>query len=78
MDLGTIMSRLAGNQYGSAEAVLADVRLVWRNCRSFNEPGSEVYQSAEELAGFAEQLWTQSRLPMVRQGLITRVLGPVA
>ena len=66
MDLGTIQSRLSKNRYPSAEAVWADIQLVWRNCRTYNEAGSEVYKAAEELAGFAEQLWKQGRLPVVR------------
>lgn len=66
MDLGTIHSRLSKNRYPSAEAVWADIQLVWRNCRTYNEASSEVCKAAEELAGFAEQLWKQSRLPVVR------------
>ena len=65
MDLGTIHSRLSNGRYPSAEAVWADIQLVWRNCRTYNEAGSEVYKAAEELAGFAEQLWKQGRLPTV-------------
>ena len=65
MDLGTIYSRLIKGRFTSAEAVWADIQLVWRNCRTYNEAGSEVYKAAEELAGFAEQLWKQGRLPMV-------------
>ena len=66
MDLGTIHARLSKNRYPSAEAVWADIQLVWRNCRTYNEAGSEVYKAVEELAGFAEQLWKQGRLPTVR------------
>lgn len=66
MDLGTVMANLAKNRYRSAEAAVANVRLVWRNCLSYNEPGSEVYKAAQEIAGFAEQLWRQARLPTVR------------
>lgn len=65
MDLGTVMSRLNCNQYGSANAVLESVRLVWRNCRAYNEQDSDVYKAAVELEGFAEQLWRQARLPQV-------------
>ena len=73
MDLGTVMSRLNKNRYASAEGVMEDVRLVWGNCRTFNEPGSEGFKAAEELAGFAEQLWKQARLPMVSMPRGSRV-----
>lgn len=35
---------------------------MWRNCRTFNEPGSDVYKSCDELAGFFDQLWKQAKL----------------
>ena len=33
----------------AAEEVLADVRLVWHNCRTFNTPGSGIVQLADAL-----------------------------
>jgi hypothetical protein len=62
MDLGTIAGRLESGFYASAAAVHEDVRLVWRNCRTFNEPGSDVSKSCDELAGFFDQLWKQAKL----------------
>jgi hypothetical protein len=63
MDLGTVSQRLESNFYASASAVADDVCLVWHNCRTFNEPGSDVYQSCDELAGFFDQQWKQAKLP---------------
>lgn len=63
MDLGTVSQRLESNFYASASAVTDDVCLVWHNCRTFNEPGSDVYQSCDELAGFFDQQWKQAKLP---------------
>ncbi len=51
------------DEYSGPAEALQDVRLVWRNCHSFNEPGSEVYKACDELSGFVDQLWHQSRLP---------------
>ncbi len=62
MDLGMIARRLENGLYVSAAAVAEDVRLVWRNCRTFNEPGSDVSKSCDELAGFFDQLWKQAKL----------------
>lgn len=70
MDLGTVMTGLSKNRYRTAEAVMDDVRLVWRNCLLYNEQGSDVYKAAEEIAGFAEQLWRQARLPTVRTSAV--------
>lgn len=63
MDLGTVAQRLESSFYASASAVADDICLVWRNCRAFNEPGSDVFQSCDELAGFYDQLWKQAKLP---------------
>lgn len=62
MDLGTIARRLESGFYASAAAVAQDVCLVWRNCHTFNEPGSDVYKSCDEIAGFFDQLWKQAKL----------------
>ena len=63
MDLGTVSQRLESNYYASATAAADDVCLVWRNCQTFNEPGSDVYQSCNELSGIFDQLWKQAKLP---------------
>ena len=63
MDLGTVSQRLESNYYASASAAADDVCLVWRNCQAFNEPGSDVYQSCDELSGIFDQLWKQAKLP---------------
>lgn len=36
--------------------------MVWRNCKAFNEPSSDVYKDCEELSGFIEEIWRQARL----------------
>ncbi len=63
MDLGTVSQRLESNFYASASAVADDICLVWHNCRAFNEPGSDVFQSCDELSGFFDQQWKQAKLP---------------
>ncbi len=62
MDLGTVMAKAQGDAYANAGGALDDIRLVWQNCRAFNEPGSDVYKGCDELAGYVEQLWRQARL----------------
>ena len=50
LDLGTIKGRLTPGatsgwgtiHYKSVGEVLADVRLVWRNCRAYNPPGDPI------------------------------------
>lgn len=62
MDLGTVLTKAQRGAYPDAAAAYEDVRLVWRNCRNFNEPSSDVYKGCDELAGFVDQLWRQAKL----------------
>jgi hypothetical protein len=49
MDLGTIKDKLKKNQYASLAQVGADVRLVWTNCMTYNQDGSDFYKLADSL-----------------------------
>ena len=40
MDLGTIRKNLKANKYKNIEDMLADVQLVWDNCKEYNAEGS--------------------------------------
>ena len=42
MDLTLISGKLDRGEYGDAAAFLADMRLVWTNCATYNHPDSEV------------------------------------
>jgi hypothetical protein len=39
MDLGTVHSKLHSKAYKNSDEFVADVRLVWSNCKTFNGPG---------------------------------------
>ncbi|PKY56667.1 Bromodomain-containing protein, partial [Rhizophagus irregularis] len=49
MDLFTINSKLENNQYRSTEEFEKDIRLIFRNCYTYNDVGSEIYCLGEEL-----------------------------
>ncbi|KAG1173845.1 hypothetical protein G6F70_005514 [Rhizopus microsporus] len=49
MDLGTIKGKLKNNQYASPEEMDEDVRLMFRNCYTFNPPNTYVYNEAKAL-----------------------------
>ena len=46
-----------------AGQVLADVGLVWANCRAFNEPESDICAMAEEAEQAFKAKWQQQDLP---------------
>ncbi|CEG45812.1 Transcription initiation factor TFIID, subunit BDF1 and related bromodomain proteins [Plasmopara halstedii] len=50
MDLGTIRSKLAKNEYKKPAEFARDMRLVWSNCKLYNQDGSDLYLLADELA----------------------------
>ncbi|GAB9469215.1 hypothetical protein Gpo141_00006499 [Globisporangium polare] len=50
MDLGTIRNKLAKNEYKKAAEFARDVRLVWDNCKLYNQDGSELYDIADGLS----------------------------
>ena len=59
MDLGTVLAKLNRNAYADTGAALEDIRLVWRNCRTFNEPGSDVSSYVQASQRHAHtQVWS--------------------
>jgi Bromodomain len=50
IDLGTIARKLERNQYVTAWECALDVRLVWKNCMSYNAEGSDFWLLAKSLA----------------------------
>ncbi|GMF43025.1 unnamed protein product [Phytophthora fragariaefolia] len=50
MDLGTIRVKLSKNEYKKPAEFARDMRLVWENCKLYNQDGSDLYLLADELA----------------------------
>ena len=59
MDLGTIQNRLEGGEYEDHEAFAADVRLVWSNAKTYNQPGSGIYLAADRLSKIFEKKFSK-------------------
>jgi len=47
MDFGTIKRKLGNNVYRSGEEFVADLELVFSNCRAYNQPGTDVHSMCE-------------------------------
>ena len=54
MDMGTIRTKLAARKYATPEAFAHDVRLVWKNCRTYNQDGSQYYNLAVKFSKLFE------------------------
>ncbi|RKO92683.1 Bromodomain-containing protein [Blyttiomyces helicus] len=61
MDLGTIRSRLDRGLYTSPDKFASDVRLVFRNCFTFNRPGEPVHVQGKDLEAVFEKEWEGRR-----------------
>lgn len=47
MDLGTIQRKLERNQYETAAQCAQDIRLVWKNCMTYNAEDSDFWVLAK-------------------------------
>lgn len=50
MDLGTVRAKLGKNEYKKPADFARDMRLIWDNCKLYNQDGSDLYLLADELA----------------------------
>lgn len=57
MDLGTIQSKLANNQYENGDDFERDVRLVFNNCYTFNPEGTDVNMMGHRLEAVFDKKW---------------------
>lgn len=46
MDLGTVKKNLIEGTYKTFQDFLSDINLIWKNCRTYNLPGSEIVKMA--------------------------------
>ena len=50
MDLGTVKKKLERGQYSNAAECAADIRLIWDNCKLYNQQGSDFHLLAESFS----------------------------
>jgi hypothetical protein len=73
MDLGTVKLKLENEAYLTLEEAAADVRLVWTNCMSYNQDGSEFYFLADTFARKFEEVYSQMRQSDVASSDLERI-----
>ena len=56
MDLSTVDMKLKNHDYASPEQFEDDIRLIWSNALTFNPPGTQVYNMAENMSVYFEDL----------------------
>ncbi|CAB4380792.1 unnamed protein product [Rhizophagus irregularis] len=67
MDLFTINSKLENDQYTSTKEFENDIRLIFRNCYTYNDIGSEIHCLGEELESAFNKIWTEKIIFQVKQ-----------
>ena len=60
MDLGTVKQNIERQGYNSVNSCVADIRLIWRNCKRYNGEGSDFYNLADRLSKQFEELVTKA------------------
>jgi hypothetical protein len=55
-DLTTIKKKISFKGFNTVHDALVEIRRVWDNCRIFNAEGSEIFNAADTLADYTEQL----------------------
>jgi bromodomain-containing factor 1 len=63
MDLGTIQTKLANNQYENGDEFERDVRLVFQNCYGFNPEGTDVNMMGHRLESLFDKKWANRPVP---------------
>jgi bromodomain-containing factor 1 len=63
MDLGTVRKKLEAGAHVNGADFESDMRLIFRNCATFNAPGSEVFEMGRKLELLFEQLWSSKPAP---------------
>lgn len=59
MDLGTVKKRIVDRKYKSIHDAAEDVRLVWKNCMTYNADGSDFFLLAKTLDRKFEEKYTK-------------------
>ena len=56
MDLGTVKKNLLNGEYKIFQDFMSDINLIWKNCRTYNLPGSEIVKMANHCDKKIKQL----------------------
>ena len=59
MDLGTVKRNINGRKYKSIPEAAEDIRLVWTNCMTYNQDGSDFYVLARNLSKKFEEKYAK-------------------
>lgn len=67
MDLSTIRKKLESGVYTRAEQFEGDVRLMFANCYTYNQPDTDVHRIGRELEALFDAKWAQKPQPRAKE-----------
>ncbi|GBG86330.1 hypothetical protein CBR_g41323 [Chara braunii] len=73
MDLGTVRRKLESGVYGVPGPFAEDVRLVFSNAMTYNQPNSEVHDLAKDLLGMFEERYKNIEDKLAEEAIKFRV-----
>jgi hypothetical protein len=59
MAMSDVQKRMGSGDYSTALEFAADMRLIWQNCKTYNQDGSEYYKLAQKLSKLFEQRFSK-------------------
>lgn len=59
MDLGTVKKNISGRKYNTIPEAADDIRLVWTNCMTYNQDGSDFFLLAKNLSKKFEEKYAK-------------------
>ncbi len=59
MDLATLKQKILANTYQKPSELANDMRLIFNNAMTYNDPKSRVYSHAKSLGEYWESAWAQ-------------------
>lgn len=54
MDFASIKNNINHFKYTDYSKILDDIRLIFNNCREYNNPSSDIYKTGQRLSNFFE------------------------
>ena len=55
MDFSTIKNNINNFRYTDYTNIIEDIRLVFANCKEYNEPNSDIYRTGERISHMFEE-----------------------
>ncbi len=61
MDLATVKSKLLRGEFETCDEFLGQIQLIWDNCKTYNNKGSDIYKVCERMEKSARREITKFR-----------------